>query len=278
MSASAISQARVPPAQRLIRHLRLRDQISVHLPCDTRENEKGLGPVELLPAARQKMDPIRRRTVLGNSWAVTWRRAGHCKICTATIATPLSQPRAQGSQRPRRSIGPAWGRGLGPWHEICFRSRHSRGPRTSLATNGRVAMALAATRAEPTVRKRCRLGRRSPCLVALCQPCHRPLGVGIRRCVHGRAEDEVSEAMDCRNGRGGVAPCGPHELCGCARGSCAPGVCGVATRRRHPPLSPVSSLLWLVSVCLPAMSDGVARCTHPTSLVINTHMGLAPTA
>src|ERR687888_1349124 len=147
---------------------------------------------------------------------------------------------------------------------------------TPLVTNGRVARALAATRAGPTVRKRCRVGRQSPCFVTLRQSCHRPLGTGIRRYVHGRAEDEVSEAMDCRNCRGGVAPCGPHQLCGCARGSWAPGICSVATRRRHPALSPVPSLLWLVSLCLPAMSDGVAPCTHPASLVVNTHMGLVP--
>src|SRR5262249_13016862 len=55
---------------------------------------------------------------------------------------------------------------------------------------------------------------------------------------------------------GGVAPGGPHQLCDCARGACAPGICGVATRRRHPALSPVPSLLWLVSVRLLAMSDG----------------------
>jgi hypothetical protein len=61
-----------PTTQRLIRHLRLRDAIGVHLPCDTLGHEKSLCPVEPLPIPRQKKGQIRRRTGLRNSLAVTW--------------------------------------------------------------------------------------------------------------------------------------------------------------------------------------------------------------
>jgi hypothetical protein len=66
----------------------------------------------------------------------------------------------------------------------------------------------------------------------------------------GRAKDDVSEAMFRRDSRGGNAPYRPDQLRDCARGSGTPEVCGVATRRGRPPLSSISSLLWLVSLRL----------------------------
>src|SRR5919204_5481418 len=135
MIASAISPARVPTTtQRLLRHLRLRGQRSVHRPFPHWSMRQAWVRSSCFPLRARKKDDIRRRTVLRNSLAVSWRRARCCKICTATIAPPLSKVGAQGNQRPRRPIGRAWGRSLCHWHEICSRGRHIRGPRPSSRT------------------------------------------------------------------------------------------------------------------------------------------------